>query len=179
MDPSPVHVPPVGTPLKPTQRRWRDLRFNRLVIGLVCASAVNAALLNGALFALFHLTGPQGEPAHFRTYACYAIVPTTWLVLCGLIYVYSVSRLRGQIGRIECLFIGCASTFMLLPAVFLAVSFFGSRELLTMEAFTLLPQYFPFGLATLPFGLFSGWAFWRLGVRPAMAPTAELAAVFE
>jgi hypothetical protein len=35
------------------------------------------------------------------------------------------------------------------------------------------------GAITLPFGLFGGWVFWRLGVRPATAPTQDLAAVFD
>src|SRR5690348_10710826 len=126
MDPTPVHLPLNGASLKPTQRRWGDLRFGRLVIGLVAGSAVNAVLLNVEMLAVDHLT--TGTPTSFRTYACYAVVPTAWLVFCGLLYFYSVSQLRGRIGRIECLFIGCVSTFFLPPALLLAISFFGSRE---------------------------------------------------
>jgi hypothetical protein len=177
VDPAPIHLPLDGRPLKPTQRRRRHLRLGRLVIGLVAGSAVNAVLLNVAILAVDLLT--EGTPTSFRTYACFAVVPTVWFVLCGLLYVYSVSQLRGRIGRVECLFVGCVSTFFLPPAVLLAISFFGSRELFSQEAFALLPQYFPFGLATLPFGLFGGWAFWRLGVRPATTPTPELVTVFE
>jgi hypothetical protein len=35
------------------------------------------------------------------------------------------------------------------------------------------------GLAATPFGLLGGWLFWRIGVRPAIAPPTDLAPVFD
>ena len=35
------------------------------------------------------------------------------------------------------------------------------------------------GFTFIPFGLLSGWVFWRIGVRPAQEPGLQAAAVFD
>jgi H+/Cl- antiporter ClcA len=80
---------------------------------------------------------------------------------------------------VECLLLGCISGFLLPFGMEFGTNF------LFMQFWT--PHWnredtliFSFlGLICAPFGLFGGWVFWRFGIRPATAPTRELAPVFD
>jgi hypothetical protein len=130
-----------------------DLQWPRLMFALF-VSPLLGTLVMGLVIALVS-SRPLNEPDTFRRFVLWMLGPFLWSLLCGVAYLQSVTRIRGQIARSECLLIGCLCAFVL-PFV------------LTMA-----------DSLTLPFGLFGGWVFWRLGVRPAEAPTRDFAPVFD
>jgi hypothetical protein len=163
--------------LLPSQRRRRDLGILRLSFALVVAPLGPIALVSlpvVAVLGIFALMVGAGI----------ALAAAVWSLLFGLLYLNTVSRLRGIVGRAECILLGVSTAFLLPTAVLVggyaweAVRggfLFGSWTLWRNNVDNILI----YGLVFAPFGALGGWIFWRLGVKPAAMPTADFATVFE
>src|SRR5688500_15819186 len=103
----PVDEPPSNEP------RSAALPLGRVLLGLAVAPLLGAALMTvgiGFVDSIF----PQDERGiQWRYLALSLASPSLWSVFCGLAYLQTVTRLRGQIARSECLLLGCASGFLM------------------------------------------------------------------
>jgi hypothetical protein len=167
----PVAVKPAASP---TARRRVDLRWRGIIGALLVAPLLGTLVVH----LLMNLIVP-GAVEPMRKIVFWTVAPSLWSLLWGLAYLQTVTRLRRRIGRVECLLLGCISGFMLPFAME-----FGTN-LLFMQFWTPhwnwedTPIFSFLGLICAPFGLFGGWVFWRFGIRPATAPTRDLAPVFD
>lgn len=160
------------------KRRRVDLRPWRILLGLVVAPMLGAAIMAWAVSALDGMLADEERQMDWGNVAMLFFSPSLWSLAAGLLYLQTITRARNTIARYECLLLGCASGF-LAPMV-LAV---GGDLLVRARVPDLSGSAIGFlsmgGLIALPFGLFGGWVFWRLGVRPATVPPADYAAVFD
>jgi hypothetical protein len=162
------------------QRRWKDLRLSKLAMGL-CLAPILPMLVSMLPIWLFVYEGepaPVGRALLYIGY--YMAIVVFWSLASGLAAVWIVARGRGLIGRTTCLLLGCTGAFLL--PIFAA--FVGglikqlrglplSLDVEDLQVFCLL------GFAALPFGLVGGWLFWRIGVRPAVRKTVDIASAFD
>lgn len=173
-------------------RRWDDLSGVRLAVGLVTAPAI--AVLSGGLvdFALARLTAPS-EPMQYSLQDLeFAATILFWWVLIVGGYPTLVTRRKKRIARRECLLLGLATAAAaplplalpwsiiyrapyigIGPAVNYVLADMRSDVVFTVAFIALLTLFLA------PFGLFGGWFFWRVGVRPAVTPTAALGPIFD
>jgi hypothetical protein len=163
--------------LRPSQRRARDLHWLRVGLALVIAP------LGPIVLVTFFATAIAGVFALIVA-AALGIAAATWSLVFGLIYLNTVTRMRGIIGRSECILLGVCTAFLLPGATLLAAFVWDGIE----HAFLFGPwtrwdsapsTLLTLGLAFSPFGALGGWIFWRTGIRPAAAPTTDFAAVFD
>jgi len=162
---------------QPAKRRRQDLQLPRVLLALVVAPLLGGAIMT----ALFYLAGTIERDESVMLWddlAMSAFSPSVWSLVCGFAYLQTMTRLRGQIARHECLLLGFGSSFLFPSALFSGMPLLHGAP----------PQWFAwgdfqylamFGLICAPFGVFGGWLFWRLGIRPAKAPTTDFAAVFD
>jgi hypothetical protein len=160
----------------PFHRRWQDLSKRRLFCGLMAAGG--PWTLANITYALIDI--PPSELG----VALALVLPLTeiWFVALGFAYLFAVSRRRGGIARKDCLLLGTLLTCTY-PAFAVGFSL----------ALGVVPAGIPpdmgfvggtfamalFGLSIIPFGLLSGWLFWRVGVRLARPKDVADAPVFD
>jgi hypothetical protein len=172
-----VSAPADGVSLRPSQRRRSDLGLLRISFALAVAPLGPIALVGvpvAAILGTFALI----------VAGIIAIAATIWSLLFGLLYLNTVARVRGVVGRAECILLGACTAF-LLPAATLAAGYAWDA---LHDAFLFSPwtrwgnglsTVVVFGGVFLPFGALGGWIFWGIGVKPAAVPTTDFAAVFE
>jgi hypothetical protein len=161
-------------PLRPSQRRWQDLRTWRLCLGLCFGPIVLSALLFGMA-----LTDAEATTKDFLWIPVALAMGIVWSQIGGWIYLLAVARPRGRIARGECQLLG-VGLIDLIPvlALFFAfimnvlgASFLGDlKERPWLTAAVLAVTEIVCSLI----GLLGGWLFWRVGVRPAPAPDAAV-----
>ena len=163
------------------KRRYADLQLPRLMLALVLSPLLGTLVMG--LFIGFVTSKPLDEPETFRRFMGWMVAPVLWSLISGVAYLQSVTRIRGQIARNECLLLGCLCAYLLPFALSMGDSlilygnfYFWHRDFLFWGR---VADHAMTGLFTLPFGLFGGWVFWRLGVRPAEAPMRDFAPVFD
>jgi len=157
-----------------TQRRRAGLRQWRLLL----APLLGAIVMTWAIVLLDDLFAEEEKRMQWRDLAIALSSPSLWSLVSGIAYLQTVTRMRDQIARYECLLLGCVSGFLWPVAMDIGSNllFHGHLPALQWNA---ISAYSIGGLFTLPFGLFGGWVFWRLGVRPASPPAMNYAAVFD
>jgi len=167
--------------LSPHIRRWQDLRSRTLIKGL-CIATIPPAIASWLANWLFIYGGAAVTLLHALMYtAYYFALALTWSLISGLTGLWIVARWRGLVGRTTCLLLGCigAYSFPIFASIVsvLIKSFFRDLSItLTLGDLKFLVLG---SLAAIPFGLFGGWMFWRIGVRPAIAPQTDLAPIFD
>jgi len=159
-------------------RQRAHLGLGRVLLGLAVAPLLGAVVMTWAFHALDGLFAEEESRLDWRSLAAMLFSPSLWSVISGLAYLQTVTRMRGQIARYECLLLGCASAY-LMPLALTAGSDIIFYARYPDPSWRDLQYFALFDLITLPFGLFGGWVFWRLGIRPATAPTTDFAAVFD
>jgi magnesium-transporting ATPase (P-type) len=165
-----------AAPLSQNQRRWQDLQGWRLCLGFVLGP-IACALLT-FLIEMFD-SGVTGDDVITMIIAL-VFFGVSWQMVAGWVYLLLVVRARGRIGRNECLLLGIA-LMLLLPALFFLVILAGSGHASLAEvAVGFTPPWILISLGVfLVFGLISGGLLWQVGVRPAQAPVAASASIFE
>jgi hypothetical protein len=162
--------------LGPNERRWRDLRGWRLSLGLALGSVTCTVLI--FIIEMFD-AGVSGDDIIAMMLGM-LILGGGWQLLGGWAYLLLVPRQRGKTGLAECLLLGVGLMVTLPGFISLVIlglagragvaeafsGFSGPWILLSLSVFTV-------------FGLVCGWMLWRVGVKPAQAPVAASAAVFE
>ena len=166
-------------PLRPSQRRRRDLSFRRLALGLLAAPLGPIALVGLPLTAVLGIFA-------LIVVGVIAGAAIVWSLIFGFAYLHTITRIRGIVGRAECILLGVGAALSLpLAALVLSYAWDASGDLLSMNfdpnrrggdgAGTALF----FSILFAPFGGLSGWIFWRIGVWPAREPISDFTAVFE
>jgi hypothetical protein len=123
-----------------------------------------------------------------------AAIALLWSLCVGNAYFATFVRHRGFTGRTECILIGTVIA-VTTPVIFWFVLDLGLIHVrLFLDLFPKslgrpMPGPISFwkvtwesvliGIYLSPLGLFGGWLFWRIGVRPAKMPTVDLAPVFD
>jgi hypothetical protein len=170
--------------MSPLERRRRDLRLWRLVLGLALAPAPAGGLVLAAEGAI-----RRPPLVHFLWEARVVFESSVlWSLIAGFAYLAAVTLWRRRISRAECLALGAVSAVLFPPAV-LAYRHFAPPALLALLA--LKPHTDPFS-AEFPdwrdladwvalalcasFGFLGGWIFWGVGIRPAPLPPPEISA---
>ena len=161
--------------LKPTQRRWIDLKWTRLFISLAAAPVLPALFVLLLVFpfnfsAIARASGGAG-----------VIISILWSLFTGAIYLAVVTRRRGILSRAECLLLGVVAAITL-PAAIVPCSIFvhsvrddGLAGLVISDwPERVFEAMVAFGLPAIPLGLFSGWVVWQFGVRPAVPDPAPV-----
>jgi hypothetical protein len=162
-------------------RYWRDLSKWKLWLALVLAPVPPVALGELLLTVMFG-EGGLGMMAGILAAA------EIWSMLIGMAYLV-LARRRGFVRRIDCLLLGAFLAFSL-PAVAMAgggavdwilgtpdveAGFIGDSDPGPSDgAFAVI-----LGVLSVPFGMLGGWAFWRIGVRPAPMRTIDVAPKFD
>jgi hypothetical protein len=157
-----------------TERRGADLRIGRVLLGLAVAPLLGAALMTLGIYLASFFDGS----VRWKDLALAMLAPIVWSVICGLAYLQTIARLRDRIAQPECLLLGCASS-LLLPFVLDLAGTLLLRGHFAIVDWKHLKVYAFAGLFSLPFGLFGGWVFWHLGVRPAETAPRDFAPVFD
>jgi len=144
----------------PLHRRWRDLRAWRLNLGL-CLGPIAMGFLYSVLAAF------AGLDDLLSVVLGVFILSVGLALVGGWLYLLVVVRSRRRIARIECLLLGVVLTVLLPLAAFLAVIADEQQSLGELFSSTELLVIVVGGLILISLGLFSGWLFWRFGVRPS------------
>jgi hypothetical protein len=183
---------PPGINLAGNRRRWRDVSALRVTIALLVAPILSLALLMG-IAELIVIGFFPGENWNFviSDFELCAMMVAYWM-LAGWGYLVLIPRWRGFVSRVECLLSGAALTLIAPPLLALPWEIIssapGAKADLVIEnaLYALRTQpgwaaayWLGFSLVFLPFGVFSGWLLWRIGVRPATARLSDAATVFE
>jgi hypothetical protein len=159
------------------RRSWQDLEKWRLAIGLTLAPALATMLGHGlAMLVGVDLSSYiAGMPWSLGLILTLAFAEV-WSLAFGAFYLATAPRRSGTITRANCIFVGALSA-ILFPPVTVAILFaiFGSPAPATI----ILPFSILFGLSITPLGVFGGWVFWAIGVRPAKPQLDQLDKVFE
>jgi uncharacterized membrane protein len=166
-------VIPVADPVA-TERRGADLRLGRVLLGLAVAPLLGAALMTLGIYLASFFDGS----VRWKDLALAMLAPIVWSVFCGLAYLQTIARLRERIAQQDCLLLGSASSLLLPFIIDLAGTLLLRGHFATVD-WAHLKIYACAGLFSVPFGLFGGWVFWRLGVRPAEAAARDFAPVFD
>jgi len=154
--------------------RRADLPTGRVLLGLALAPLPGAALMTLGIY----LASALDDSVRVTDLVILMLSPVVWSVICGFAYLRIIASKRGQIARSECLLLGCVSS-LLMPFVYdVSGALLLHGSLLVVDP-AHLRQYAIAGLFSLPFGLFGGWVFWRVGVHPAAAPMRDYAPVFD
>lgn len=164
----------------PPRQHWRDLKLRSMLFGLALAPV--APLVPCVLALVAILLGDEEPPslvAGIAIVVLFSLTVEIWSIATGFVWLRTVTRWRGGIGRRDSMVMGSVSGF-LLPIV--AMSCGG----LLFE-----PDFFAFvlsenalvalllGFLGLVAGLLSGWIFWRISIRPAFELTTKVAPVFD
>jgi len=160
------------------ERRWRDLRTGRMIAALVLAPGISFILLMVIITLAFGL--PSDPSLNVMHVGSAALTFELWYLAVGFAYLFVICRRRGYVRRRDCLFLGMLG-FCLFPQ--LEVIFGGSLSGNLIDPQEgiggILSAVVGGALDFLPFGLLSGWIFWRLGVRPAPLREFGMAQVFD
>jgi hypothetical protein len=154
--------------------RRADLPLGRVMLALAVAPLLGAAVMTFGIY----LASFFGDSLRWKDLVLSMLAPVVWSVICGLAYLQTIARLRKRIVLAECLLLGGASS-LLLPLVLDLAGAVLLRGHFTTLDWEHLKIYVFAGLFSLPIGLFGGWVFWCLGVRPAEAATRDFAPVFD
>jgi hypothetical protein len=154
--------------------RSADLPLGRVLLALAVAPLLGATLMTLGI----SIASPYHDGTRWPELALSMLAPVAWSLICGLAYLRTIARMRDQIARAECLLLGCGSGLLLPFVIDVTGTLFLLERLPTVD-WTHIKVYLLAGLFTLPFGLFGGWVFWRIGVRPAMPRTRDLSGVFD
>jgi hypothetical protein len=168
----------VREPASGNTRRVADLELHRVVPALLLAPLLPALLLMAVALLPDSDIGVATERVNWRMLAYALGMPETWSLICGVAYMQMAARIRGTISRVECLMLGCGSAF-LLPTFLVTAADTIDRMAAPQISVRVLQYCAVAGLFALPFGLFGGWLFWRIGVRPARETAPDVSAVFE
>jgi hypothetical protein len=160
--------------LKPTQRRWQDLRTWRLCLGLSLGPLVLAAPI-----VLITLADAESTAGNYLWLLIFVILGLGWSQVSGWIYLLAVVRPRGRIVRRGCLLLGVTSIALIPPIALFFASLPGTQpdpgsflEDLNQRPAAAVATLVWTEMACALFGLLSGWLFWRFGVRPALTTPA-------
>jgi len=152
-----------------TWRSWSHINFGWLALGLIAGPLVPfwllawPALLIGWLFAI--------------TACAIGIVLAAWSLVIGFVYIFLVSRLRGGIGRRESVLLGMGSASSASIAAWLIGI---TRESLSVDGTEpSLSLFVTIAILFLPLGALAGWIFWRIGVKPEVAPLEQVTNIFD
>jgi hypothetical protein len=179
MDDTTSFRPVMPIPDKGTSRRRRaDLRLRRLLQALAVAPLLGAAGMTWGFHFLDGIFSEADKRLDWGDLILTLFSPSLWAVISGLAYLQTVTLFRDQIARAECLLLGCGSGY-LMPAALMAGNDIIFHVRYPDPSWDDLKFLALFSLITLPFGLFGGWVFWRLGVLPATETPADFAAVFD
>lgn len=159
-------------------RRWQDLRMGRLVGALMLAAGVPWIVLT-IVAALLH----DSAPSLIINYGLAGVLIglEIWFLGLGLLYLFVVCRRRGNIRRGDCLLLGTLLTCFFLVFAFV-MAFATGLPLDRNDGEEVVGQFMAavaLSIMLIPFGLFSGWIFWRVGARPAKEPDLRVAPVFD
>jgi hypothetical protein len=158
--------------------RWRDLRKGRVTAALVLAPGISFSLLAAMSTLAFGL--PSEPSLNIAGVGPAVLIFELWCLAIGFLYLFVICRRRGYVRRRDCLFLGMLG-FCLFPQ--LEVIFRGSLagSLIDPQAGIggILSAVVGAALDFLPFGLLSGWLFWRFGVRPTKPQELGMASVFD
>jgi hypothetical protein len=159
-------------------RRWQDLRFSRLLVGLMLAPVV-PILLSAPVFFYFMQTADDPFPFEWQVAftVAYVVVAEMWSIITGLLWLYTVTRWRGRLGRLGSLILGAVCSFLFPVLMTFGGALYETDNLgrwMNEAAFMTVMV----GLMAVPAGLLGGWVFWRIGVRPEAPPPQELAPIF-
>ena len=160
-------------------RRWQDLRFSRLLVGLMLAPVVPILLTAPILFYYMHTAhDPFLFDWQVAYTVAYVVVAEMWSIITGLLWLYTVTRWRGRLGRLGCIILGAVCSFL-----FPVLTTFGGALIYETddlgrwmnEAAVMTVMV---GLMAVPAGLLGCWVFWRISVHPEAPPPQELAPIF-
>jgi hypothetical protein len=163
------------------ERRWRDLRKGRLFAALAVAPAVSIILFAAMSTIAF---GTPTDPSFKSADIGPALLTfVAWCCAISLPYLLLICRRRDCVRLRDCLLMETFA-FCLFPSLNAVSLKFGlSVADGSVDTQTGIGGIFFYVVAAallyLPFGLLSGWMFWRIGVRPARAPDVAAASVFE
>ena len=159
-----------------TRRSWQDLDPRRLAIGLAVAPVFPAAIGYGLV---------PLEPDEFFTggatfsFAWVAGSAVLWSLAFGTFFLVTSPRRSGSITRAQCIFLGGLAA-ILFPSAFMVFAAVITAEPATLAmAIAFSPISLLLGLFLTPLGVFGGWVFWLVGVRPAKPHMDQLEKVFE
>jgi hypothetical protein len=161
------------------ERRWRDLHKGRVLAALIVAPAASFIMF-ATLSALAY--GLPSDPTLGAARLGSALLTfVAWCFAISLFLLFLICR-RGGVRMRDCLF-SEAFAFCLFPSLEVVLKFgLGvGGDLIGGQAGAggILFHIVATALAYLPFGLLSGWIFWRIGVQPAKEPEVGVAAVFD
>jgi len=173
-------------------RRWRDLSFLRVTIGLVTAPAIANVVAMSLTYAALVLFMPWDDWRFTVKDAEVSEMTIMWWFIVCLTYLLLVTRRIGRIARYECLLVGAAAAAIaplglafpwsiLYRAEFIGVGAAIDYMWADMKSNVQYTIFFMMMLALLlvPFGALSGWIFWHISIRPATTRIGDAAPVFE
>jgi hypothetical protein len=165
--------------LKPHQRHWSDLRFKRILLGLLLAPMLPSVLSAPLAWAVLLEGFPLPLQSATSYLASWGLAAEAWALLSGLTVLLTVVRRLGYRGRNGCLILGCAGAFTL-PFFGLTLGVTISQDAVTAtDTIKILAFGATIGLPAMPFGLLGGWIFWRVAVRPAPASIGDVTGLFD
>jgi len=167
--------------LTSNRRSWHALRPTRLWVGLLLSPIV-PALISAPTFWLVFFERVSLTLAHVdRFLSIYLSIAEAWALVIGATGVFGVARWRGAIGRRGCLLLGAIGAFTFPFVVVFALDIYELVVRGTADGldFSLIPRLLVLSVAALPFGLFGGWIFWRIAIRPAASMVPNVARVFD
>jgi len=156
------------------QRAWRDLGKWRLVGGLMLAACV-LWMVSGATLVL----DPDPLPHPVGAVAFVLIVVEVWFCALGLAYLFLVVRRSGILRRRDCFLLGTLLTSLFPPLVVVIMAWISPDPESPDFPWAFEGVAIGVGILLIPFGLLTGWIFWRVGVRPARAQDIDSAPVFD
>lgn len=160
------------------QRRLaRDVKPRRIVLGLIVAP-IAPALLALPLAGYPWPDFLSGGAWFVWITATLLALPWSWAF--GGWYLLRKWRSSGMIERFDCLAIGGGLAFGL-PTIHMLL-WLGGEWFISGQADWLGPFMILLapvaGIFVVPFGLFGGWIFWRIAIRPTRPPVQDLAEAF-
>ena len=158
------------------RRAWSDLNKGRIVLALSVSPLVPAILIGVLIIVPWGLYQSTDLWFLWGTGTSLAVI---WSLLGGGFAVVRHGRKRGVIERFYCVWLGAALAFTVPPlhvAIWTTIVPSGETPGFRIAAIFMSTIV---GFTFIPFGLLSGWVFWRIGVRPAQEPGLQAAAVFD